>query len=123
MSDATRRIARWNTKYNLDRVKAILEEQRPEMYARVQARFTELVLMEAQVKQVLDSKGVSVMQYPAYLCFGRELWHMIYVRQYSGPSAAKEAATLVAKWKDRGLSQAVLEAVRSEVFNIGPPTP
>jgi uncharacterized protein YdiU (UPF0061 family) len=37
----------------------------------------------------------------------------------SGESAAQEAATLIAKWKARGLTQAVLETVRTQVFNIG----
>ncbi|MEO0073968.1 MAG: hypothetical protein ABIK43_04850 [candidate division WOR-3 bacterium] len=88
----------------------------------MQAVLPDLYAMEMQVKQTLDAKGVTIIDYPFYLDFGRELWHLCRIGM-SGPAAAKEAATLIAKWKDRGLSQAVLEAIRSEVFNIGPPSP
>jgi hypothetical protein len=78
--------------------------------------------MESQVKQVLDLEGVATTDYPFYLCYGRELWSLIR-REMSGESLAKEAAVLLTKWKDRGFSQAVLETIRTGVFNIGPPTP
>lgn len=122
MSDPAKRIARWSTKFNAERLKTDIENLRPAMLAAVQAVFPVLVLMESQVKQVLDGKSVATIQYPFYLAFGRELWRLTQ-QQISGPSLAKEAAVLVDKWKARGLSQAVLEAIRSEVFNIGAPSP
>jgi hypothetical protein len=39
----------------------------------------------------------------------------------SGESLAQEAAVLVAKWTARGLTAPVLQAIRSEVFNVGAP--
>ncbi len=122
MSDPAKRIARWSTKFNAERLKTDIENLRPAMLASVQAVFPELVLMESQVKQVLDGKNVATIQYPFYLAFGRELWRLIR-QQVSGPSLAREAAVLVDKWKARGLSQAILEAIRSEVFSISPPSP
>lgn len=122
MSEPTKRIARWSTKFNTERLKTDIDNLRPAMLAAVQAVFPELVLMESQVKQVLDGLSVATIQYPFYLAFGRELWRLTR-QQISGPSLAKEAAVLVDKWKARGLSQAVLEAIRSQVFNIGPPSP
>jgi hypothetical protein len=32
-------------------------------------------------------------------------------------------ATNIGKWSARGLTQAVLETIRTQVFNIGAPTP
>jgi hypothetical protein len=72
------------------------------------------------VKQVCDGAGVSIIQYPFYLCFGREMWSLIR-KEVSGESLAKEAATLVAKWKARGLTEAVLQAIRTDVFNVVAP--
>jgi hypothetical protein len=123
MSDPTKRVANWDQAYDTALIKSRLDAKRAAMFVRVQAQFPALTMMEAQVKQVLDGQGVSVIQYPFYLCFGRELWHVTHEKEMSGSSAAKEAATLVAKWKDRGLSQAVLETIRSEVFSISAPAP
>jgi hypothetical protein len=34
---------------------------------------------------------------------------------------AKEAATMIAKWKTRGLVEAVLQGIRTDVFDIAAP--
>ncbi len=120
--DPTKRIAKWNAKYNLDRVTGTLTDLRPSMYASVQAVFPLITAMELQVKQVLDQEGVSIAQYAYYLSFGRELWRLTRM-DLSGESAAREAAVLIGKWVARGFSQSVLETIRTQVFNIGPPTP
>jgi hypothetical protein len=120
--DPAERIANWDTKYNLTRVNDVLTAKRPTMLQHVQNVFPLITAMEQQVKQVLDGQAVPTKDYPFYLCFGRELWALTR-KDISGPSAAREAGVLVEKWKGRNLSQAVLEAIRSEVFNIGAPTP
>jgi len=42
-------------------------------------------------------------------------------RDISGESLAIEAATLIAKWKARGLTEALLQAIRTDVFNVAAP--
>ncbi len=116
------RIAKWDAKFKTDRVKAALDDLRPTMFTNVQGVFPQITAMELQVKQVLDGLGVSVAQYAMYLAFGRELWSMTN-KGISGESAAMEADVLLDKWVGRGLTQAVLEAIRSQVFNIPAPTP
>jgi hypothetical protein len=118
--DPVKRIENWNEKYNLERVNAILVEKRPKMLEHVTSVMVSLASMEQQVKQTCDASGVSTIQYPFYLCFGREMWAMIR-REMSGESAAQAAAVLIAKWTARGLTQAVLQAIRTEVFNVGAP--
>ena len=116
------RIAKWDAKFKTDRVKAVLDDMRDTMYQNVQATFPQITAMELQVKQVLDGLGVSVAQYAMYLSFGRELWSL-QNKGISGESAAMEADVLLDKWVARGLTQAVLEAIRFQVFNIPAPTP
>jgi len=116
------RIANWNAMYKTDRIKAVLDDKRDQMYVNVQAVFPLLAAMELQVKQTLDALGVSVAQYAMYLAFGRELWSLSR-KGISGESAAMEADVLLQKWVARGLTQAVLEAIRTQVFNIVAPTP
>jgi hypothetical protein len=118
--DPVKRLENWNEKYNLERVNAILVERRPKMLEHMGSVVVALASMEQQVKQTCDASGVSVIQYPFYLCFGREMWAMIR-REMSGESAAQAAAVLIAKWVARGLTQPVLQAIRSEVFNVPAP--
>ena len=122
MMDPTRRIAKWNAKFDTTRVKATLDDLRPAMLANVTAVFPMITAMELQVKQVCDGAGVPTIQYPFYLTFGREIWALTR-KEVSGESLALEAATLIAKWTARGLTQAVLQAIRTDVFNVAAPTP
>ena len=120
-NDPTKRIANWDVGYDTAAIKAKVDKKRAEMLAHVQSQFVSIASMENQVKQTCDASGVSVIQYPFYLCFGREMWHMTHQREMSGASAAQAAAVLIAKWTARGLSQAVLQAIRTDVFNVGAP--
>jgi len=120
MTDPTKRIARWNTKYNTERIKAVLDEMRPTMLANVTATFPLITAMELQVKQVCDSSAVATIQYPFYLNFGREMWALTR-KDISGDSLALEAQILLTKWVARGLTQAVLQDIRSQVFNVSAP--
>jgi hypothetical protein len=120
MMDPTRRIAKWNAKFNTERIKATLDDMRPTMLQNVTAVFPLITAMELQVKQVCDSAGVATIQYPFYLNFGRELWALSR-KDISGESYAQEAAIMVTKWTARGLTQAVLQAIRTDVFNVAAP--
>jgi len=120
MMDPTRRIANWNAKFNTERIKATLDDMRPAMLANVTAVFPMITAMELQVKQVCDGAGVPTIQYPFYLNFGREIWALTR-KEVSGESLAQEAAVLIAKWVARGLMQSVLQAVRTDVFNVAAP--
>jgi hypothetical protein len=118
--DPAARIAKWNTKYNTERIKATLDEMRPAMLQKVTAVFPMITAMELQVKQVCDGAGVPTRDYPSYLAFGRSPW-ALGRKEISGESAAKEAAVQVAKWKARGLSEPVLQGIRTDVLNIAAP--
>ena len=120
MMDPARRIAKWNAKFDTERVKATLDVMRPAMLANVTAVFPLITAMELQVKQVCDGAGVPTIQYPFYLNFGREIWALTR-KEVSGESLALEAATLIAKWKARGLTEALLQAIRTDVFNVAAP--
>ena len=118
--DPTKRLNNWDEKYNLERINAILTEKRPTMLQSMAAVVPLLAAMEQQVKQVCDGAGVPTIAYPFYLCFGREMWALTR-KDISGESMALEAATLIAKWVARGLTQAVLQAIRTDVFNVAAP--
>jgi hypothetical protein len=120
MPDPTRRIEKWDAKFDTARIKATLDVMRPKMLEHATSAFTNIALMETQVKQVCDGSGVSVIQYPFYLCFGRQMYSLLR-KEMSGESMAQETAVLIAKWVARGLTQSVLQAIRSQVFNVPAP--
>jgi len=120
MQDPTRRIEKWDAKFDTTTIKTTLDKMRPKMLEHVSAVTPMIAAMELQVKQVCDGKGVPTIQYPFYLCFGREVWSLIR-KEISGESLAKESATLIAKWVARGLTQSVLQAIRTDVFNVAAP--
>jgi hypothetical protein len=41
--------------------------------------------------------------------------------ELSGEALAKEASFLIAKWKARGLTESVLQGIRSDVFSVPAP--
>jgi hypothetical protein len=122
MIDPTKRIAKWDAKFDTTRIKATLDQMRPTMLANVASVTPMITAMEISVKQVCDGAGATVIQIPFYLCFGREMWALLR-KELSGEAMAKEAATLIAKWKSRGLVEAVLQGIRTDVFNVSAPLP
>jgi hypothetical protein len=118
--DPAKRIANWNAKYNTERIKATLDDKRPGMLASVTAVYPMITAMELQVKQVCDGAGVKTIQLPFYLNFGREIWALSR-KEISGETLAIEVATLIAKWTSRGLTAAVLQGIRTDVFNVSAP--
>lgn len=118
---ATDRVAKWNLKFDPERIKAITEAGKPTYLEHATAVFNTLAAMEVSVKQVLNGEGVSVSDVADYLNFGREMWSKS--RKYSGETLAIEAQTMIQKWVARGLSQTILEKLRTDVFTVPAPTP
>ena len=120
--DPVRRVSNWDAKFKTDRIKAVLDDKRDAMFSRVSAVIPAIASMEGQVKQVVDGLGVPTIQIPFYLDFGREMWRL-QDKDISVETLAMEAAVLISKWTARGLTEAVLQAIRTQVFNVVAPTP
>jgi len=114
------RNQKYDAKYSAANLTRDLTAQLANMTLRMVAVTPQLVAKETAVKQVLDTAGVPTIAYPYYLCFGRELF-ALERREISGESLAIEAATLLAKWVARGLTQSVLQSIRTDVFSVAAP--
>ncbi|MBN2464156.1 hypothetical protein JXD38_00835 [candidate division WOR-3 bacterium] len=123
MSDAIRRIERWQKKYSPERTKATLELLQDEMRQRYAAVTTEMTAMELQVKEVLNQMGVHTTNYVPYLSYARQLWKLGRQQNISGESFAMASEVLLQKWAGRGQDPDVLAAIRTKVFNSPPPKP
>jgi hypothetical protein len=114
------RAAKWNLKYDPERIKEVTTAGKPTYSAHAAVVFNDQCAMELRVKEVLNLAGVSVLAYVGYLAYARELWSKC--KKFAGETLAKEAATLTAKAVARGLTQVVCQNIRSGVFNIPAPT-
>ena len=120
MPDKLKRFTSWNVKYNTGRIKATLDEMRPDMQARYQAAMTAMFANDMKVKQVLNGKSVSTILYVPYLSFGRQLWKLSREQDIAGDSLQLAAEALRLKWKARGLDEDVLLAIQQEVCSVQP---
>jgi hypothetical protein len=117
MADVTRRIANWDVKFNVERVKSVLDEKRAAMLEHYVDAMVKLASMEGKVKQLLDGAGVQSMNYVWYIDFARQLYRLNRTREMSGDSFTLASDVLLEKWAARGLDREVLAAIRSQVFN------
>ena len=121
MADPNQRFANYVYGMNLARIMEDLTVKRPDMITAMKQRINDLYQIEQVVKGVLASEdAATVIQVPFYHAFARE----IYAKQRThigGAQLNNDVALLLAKWKGRGLTEAVLIRVRNEVFSIPAP--
>ena len=123
MTDPNQRLMSWQIKTETGRVKAILDDLRPEMLKRYEAAVASLCEMEVKARQTLNSAGVHTIMYVPYLNYARQLYKLSRQQSISGESFAMGAQVLLDKWAARGLNQAVLAAIRTQVFDASTPAP
>jgi len=114
------RIAAYDAKVNPTRLQSDLTALLPAMAAKMVAVTPAICAMELAVKQECDSAGVATITLPYYLDFGREMFRKGR-QDISGETLALFAAVMIAKWVARGLTQSLLEDIRTNVFNVAPP--
>ena len=91
------------------------------MAARYEAAISQVYVMEAKVKEVINAAGVSTSQYVPYLNFGRQLYKLSRQQSISGESFAMAAQVLLDKCAARGCDPKILAKVRKDVFDVEAP--
>jgi hypothetical protein len=123
MSDSNQRLIAWQAKTHTGRVKEMLDTLRPDMLEHYKAVVTQLHDMEAKARQALGSAGAQTILYVPYLNFARQLYKLSRQKGISGEAFVLAASILLDKWAARGLDADVLAAIRTDVFDVAPPTP
>ena len=100
-----------------------LGDLREDMAARYEAAISQVWVMEAKVREVINACGVSTSQYVPYLNFGRQLYKLSRQQNISGESFAMAAQVLLDKWATRGCDPKVLAKIRTDVFDVVEPKP
>ena len=84
------------------------------------AGMSDLVAKEQQIQGLLngESPAVPTIQYPFYLCFGREVWKLVRTG-IAGPALTNAAQGVRDKWNYKGfLTASILDDISLSVFNI-----
>ncbi|HTW91015.1 MAG TPA: hypothetical protein VMH22_04840 [bacterium] len=123
MSDAIRRIERWQKKYSPAQAKATLDLLQEGMKQRYEAATIAMTAMELKTKEVLNQQGVHTTNYVPYLSYARQLWKLSRQQNISGESFKMASQVLLEKWAARGQDPDVLDAIRKDVFASDGPTP
>jgi len=98
------------------------EEALKRQVARYRAALIHAQEFVVATRAILDLEGVSTITRGYYLAFARSL-DKLKRHGLSGETLAIEAAILTGTWVARGLSQSVLETIRTQVFDVGEPQP
>jgi len=114
------RSAAYDIKVNQARLLSDLTALMPNMTVNMAAVTPQICAMELAVKQVCDGAGVPTISLPYYLDFGREMFKKGR-QDISGETLALFAASMIAKWVARGLTESVLQAIRGDVFSVAAP--
>jgi len=123
MTDSNQRRMNWQIKTEPGKVKAILDDLRPDMLKRYEAAVASLCEMEVKARQTLNAAGVHTIFYVAYLNYARQLYKLSRQQGISGESFAMAAQVLLDKWAARGCDPKVLAKIRTDVFDISAPKP
>ena len=123
MSDPNQRLMNWQIKTDTGKVKAILDDLRPDMLKHYEAAVASLCEMETKARQTLNAAGVHTIMYVPYLNYARQLYRLSRQQSISGESFAMSAQVLLDKWAARGLDPNVLAAIRTQVFDASAPMP
>lgn len=121
------RIKAWEAKMRLyvgtgiapDYTAPVVQHKYAEMHRKAALAFNEQGTYQNQVSSLLGSSSVSSIVRSGYQAFSGQVYGL-QVRM-SGNALAMEVAVILAKWVARGLEQAVLEAIRDDVFGIPAP--
>jgi len=113
------RTEKWDRRFNTTRIKEILDEERPTMLVNAGTKFAEITAMEDATKTIVNTAGISAKDTANYLNFAREVWKADGT--YEGETLAIEVEVFLNKWVARGLTQSVLESIRTNVFTIPAP--
>lgn len=111
-----RRIECWKTKYNPDRVSAILADKAESMREHHEAQTQVLCQVEKSVAEVTDAAGVPPMIRFWYTDFGREVYRIW--RKIPSSCRETECGFAIRKWQVRGLDPAILDRVKGSVVKL-----
>jgi hypothetical protein len=99
----------------------IIKKLADEMIAHYTVTVRDWLAVDARVREILFNFPTEKSVFrPWYLVFARQLYKL--QRKFAGDTLSREAAAIQQMWTNRGLTPAVLDAIRLGAFGILPPS-
>lgn len=117
------RIAKYNAKTsNTDRLSPVLTSVLPDMQANAAQKTMEIVDFEQRTRGVCEGEAlVTPYAVGQYLNYSRAIYRLRN-KEIEGAPLVDAVAILTAKFKSEGLTEAILDKIRNEVWTIPAPT-
>ncbi len=118
--NALQRLRKYESKLDPEIIKRRFEAEREAMIEQMANIFSDICELEEKAKAIIDEEGPSVIAYPFYLTYARELWRL--TRKYGGRELTREIQILEQKWQARDLNPSLMERLRTTLFGITLPS-
>ncbi len=118
--DAIAAAAAYNLKLSPTRVSEDLTALKTWMIDKYGVSAVQATNDEDAIRALVSVEDEPILDFPFFYAFGRQLRKLLS-RYGGGNPMCLEASLLVATWKSRGLTEATLEKIKSDVFTIADP--
>jgi len=115
------RTEKYTVKFNPAYIGDYITANKSRMSTGAGFSFDKQAQIQMRIRAVLAGEAVTSLQYMWYYAFGNEVRGILTGFRVIGAAAVAEVAIVLYKYKTRGLSESVLNKVRSEVFSIPAP--
>lgn len=119
MRTSQQMIDKYNAKYSPTQMDAVREAVKVMAKTNFTTYANDWEVKADEVRAVLNALGVADIMYFGYFGFAGRMYHIW--KHFAGESAAIAAAVYLADFVAMGLTQSVLETIRTTVFNISAP--
>jgi hypothetical protein len=114
--NALLRVKKYEAKLDPEVIKKRFEAEKEAMLEQESNLIPELCALEESAKALIDEACSSVIKYPFYLAYARELWRL--TKRFGGNMLLQEIRILEMKWEARELDQSLMERIRVSLFGI-----
>jgi len=118
--DSEKRRRKFEAKVDPDTLKRQTAALKPMMVEGQAQYFSEIAIIETEVKSLVEAEGVTTLQVKDYLNYAREMYRLS--KHFTGLSLRVEAQLKVNKWSDRGLDGGLLVKI-ANLFGVDPTPP
>ncbi len=99
----------------------VFSEQHTNMVTNFATYYGEMASIIDATKDILNSSGVKITQYPYYLTYAREIYR--HWKRYGGKTLYVMRDAIRNKWVSWGLDLELLKLIDQNVFGLPPTTP
>jgi len=119
--DAYYVVNRYAAKMMGSHLGSVFVNQRIQMITNFATYYGEWSGLQDAVKDILNTNGIKITQYPYYITYAREIYR--HWKRYGGRTLYTMRDAIRDKWISWGLDANILSLIDQNVFGLPPQTP